>query len=122
MIMMGVSKKTIEEKNKDTEYEEQGDGEGEGEGEGELSYFCSYFNTSIKNYLKSSMSIGVERWFLSTNAKDIGTLYLIFALFSGLLGKTFFVLIRMELSGPGVQYIADILYLSTSYKVKMYKE
>ena len=61
MIMMGVSKKTIEEKNKDTEYEEQGDGEGEGEGEGELSYFCSYFNTSIKNYLKSSMSIGVER-------------------------------------------------------------
>ena len=53
------------------------------------------------------MSIGVERWFLSTNAKDIGTLYLIFALFSGLLGTAFSVLIRMELSGPGVQYIAD---------------
>jgi cytochrome c oxidase subunit 1 len=48
-----------------------------------------------------------ERWFLSTNAKDIGTLYLIFALFSGLLGTAFSVLIRMELSGPGVQYIAD---------------
>ncbi|KAF2228688.1 cytochrome c oxidase [Viridothelium virens] len=39
----------------------------------------------------------MERWFLSCNAKDIGTLYLIFALFSGL----------VELSGPGVQYIAD---------------
>ena len=48
-----------------------------------------------------------ERWFLSCNAKDIGTLYLIFALFSGLLGTAFSVLIRLELSGPGVQYIAD---------------
>jgi len=51
--------------------------------------------------------MGVERWFLSTNAKDIGTLYLIFALFSGLLGTAFSVLIRLELSGPGVQYISD---------------
>jgi hypothetical protein len=57
--------------------------------------------------LRSSISIGMERWFLSTNAKDIGTSYLIFALFSGLLGTAFSVLIRMELSGPGVQYIAD---------------
>ena len=48
-----------------------------------------------------------ERWFLSSNAKDIGTLYLMFALFAGLLGTSFSVLIRMELSGPGVQYIAD---------------
>lgn len=57
--------------------------------------------------LKSSISMWYERWFLSTNAKDIGTLYLMFALFSGLLGTAFSVLIRMELSGPGVQYIAD---------------
>lgn len=49
----------------------------------------------------------LERWFLSSNAKDIGILYLIFALFSGLLGTAFSVLIRIELSGPGVQYIAD---------------
>jgi hypothetical protein len=48
-----------------------------------------------------------ERWFLSTNAKDIGILYLMFAVFSGLLGTAFSVLIRLELSGPGVQYIAD---------------
>jgi hypothetical protein len=34
-------------------------------------------------------------------------LYLIFALFSGLIGTAFSVLIRLELSGPGVQYIAD---------------
>jgi len=30
-----------------------------------------------------------------------------FALFSGLVGTAFSVLIRLELSGPGVQYIAD---------------
>jgi hypothetical protein len=34
-------------------------------------------------------------------------LYLIFAIFSGLAGTAFSVLIRIELSGPGVQYIAD---------------
>ena len=48
-----------------------------------------------------------ERWFLSSNAKDIGVLYLIYALFAGLIGTAFSVLIRLELSGPGVQYIAD---------------
>jgi len=49
----------------------------------------------------------LERWFLSTNAKDIGVLYLIFALFSGLLGTAYSFIIRMELSSPGVQFIAD---------------
>jgi cytochrome c oxidase subunit 1 len=48
-----------------------------------------------------------ERWFLSSNAKDIGVLYLIYALFSGLVGTAYSVLIRLELSGPGVQFIAD---------------
>jgi cytochrome c oxidase subunit 1 len=55
----------------------------------------------------SKITLWKERWFLSSNAKDIGTLYLMFALFSGLVGTAFSVLIRLELSGPGVQYIAD---------------
>ncbi len=60
-----------------------------------------------KSLTSSYITMNLERWFLSTNAKDIGTLYLIFAIFSGLLGTAFSVLIRMELSGPGVQYITD---------------
>ena len=55
----------------------------------------------------NNFSLWTERWFFSSNAKDIGTLYLIFALLSGLVGTAFSVLIRLELSGPGVQYIAD---------------
>jgi len=57
--------------------------------------------------MASSVSMFWERWFWSSNAKDIGTLYLMFALFAGLIGTAFSVLIRIELSAPGVQYIGD---------------
>jgi cytochrome c oxidase subunit 1 len=56
---------------------------------------------------KETITMWEERWFLSCNAKDIGILYLMFALFSGLIGTAYSVLIRLELSGPGVQFISD---------------
>ncbi len=47
------------------------------------------------------------RWFCSTNHKDIGTLYLVFAFFAGLIGLTFSIIMRLELQEPGVQFIKD---------------
>jgi cytochrome c oxidase subunit 1 len=47
------------------------------------------------------------RWFCSTNHKDIGTLYLIFALVASLVGGAFSIIMRMELQEPGMQYLVD---------------
>ena len=45
------------------------------------------------------------RWFMSTNHKDIGILYLFTAGFVGLISVAFTVYMRMELMEPGVQYM-----------------
>jgi cytochrome c oxidase subunit 1 len=65
-------------------------------------------DTSINNNSnESSFYPFVERWLYSTDHKDIGTLYFIIGAFSGMLGTMMSVYIRMELSYPSVQVLAE---------------
>lgn len=46
-------------------------------------------------------NITTSRWLGSTNARDIGTSYIMFGLLSGLAGTAASVIIRLELAAPG---------------------
>jgi cytochrome c oxidase subunit 1 len=50
---------------------------------------------------------GWKRWVYSTNHKDIGTMYLIFAIVGGLVGGFLSMGMRLELAEPGMQIFGD---------------
>jgi cytochrome c oxidase subunit I len=56
---------------------------------------------------------GWRRYVYSTNHKDIGTMYLVFAIVGGVIGGILSIIMRMELQTPGIQYfhgLAQIMY------------
>lgn len=48
---------------------------------------------------------GLRRWLCSTNHKDIGSMYIMFAIFGGLIGGLFSFIFRLELAIPGSQIL-----------------
>jgi len=57
------------------------------------------------------------RWFYSTNHKDIGTLYLIFAIISGIIGGVLSFYMRAELYEPGVQIFTNEHYYNVFFSM-----
>jgi cytochrome c oxidase subunit I len=53
---------------------------------------------------------GIKRWLFTTNHKDIGTMYLVFALLMFFLGGAMALVIRLELFAPGVQFMDPAFY------------
>ena len=54
-----------------------------------------------------SIPQGWKRWVYSTNHKDIGTMYLIFAIIAGIIGGFLSLAMRLELQSPGLQIFGD---------------
>lgn len=51
---------------------------------------------------------GWKRWAYSTNHKDIGSMYIMYAVVMALIGGMMSMMIRLELAEPGLQFLEDL--------------
>jgi len=56
--------------------------------------------------LDEQIPTGWRRYLFSTNHRDIGTRYLVFAVVAGIIGSVFSGYMRLEFMEPGIQYLA----------------
>ena len=72
-------------------------------------------------FLSNYISNLNQRWLFNTNHKNIGTLYLIFGAFGGMVGTALSVIIRLELSNLGSMTGDDQVYnaVVTSHALTM---
>ena len=86
-----------------------------------LKKFGNIVKLEQKNLLNHLIKYFI-RWFCSTNAKDIGILYIIFGFFSAILGTSFSLIIRMELASIGNQFIFSEKYNQIYNAIYVYEE
>lgn len=60
--------------------------------------------------VKQARSVWIKRWLCSVNHKDIGTLYLLFGFWAGLVGSSMSGMLRLQLSKPGNDFLTDHFY------------
>src|SRR5262245_12341778 len=60
--------------------------------------------------------VGWRRYVYSTNHKDIGTMYLIFAIVAGVIGGVLSIVMRMELQEPGIQIFHGLASMAYGFE------
>jgi cytochrome c oxidase subunit 1 len=58
-----------------------------------------------------------KRWLLSTNPKEMGTLYLLFAIEAGVDGTLFSMRVRIELALPFVSRVYNVIHVIPGVEV-----